>query len=543
MKIRAGICCKMVSSILSLLGFACLLYFIIKHSVESPKHQTVSVYFNTTAEIARTDDNYICATLDWWPSDKCDYGSCSWGRASLLNLDLNNTILSNAVKAFSPLKIRMGGTLQDKLIYQTNEQLPCNPFVKNSTQLLGFSQGCLPMARWDELNRFFKETGTVVTFGLNALTGRTINIDGSTAGAWDPSNAESLLRYTVSKGYDIYGWELGNELSGNGIGARVTAQQYAADVKTLQKLIEKVYVGSETKPLMLGPGGFFDATWFAEFIGKTTKSLQAITHHIYNLGAGDDNSLVDRILDPSLLNRKASVFSNLQQDIRNSGTSAVAWVGEAGGAFNSGRNHVTNAFAMSFWYLDQLGMAATYDTKTYCRQSLIGGNYGLLDTSSFLPNPDYYSALLWHRLMGKQVLSASVSGTSNLRAYTHCSKQSQGITLLLINLDAEVTFEVNISTETGSILADNRDPYPRKSKFEQMPIISQNSREEYHLTAPDRKLSSKKVLLNGKVLTVDSSGGIPLLKPAIVHLNDPLTVAPFSIAFIHIPSIDSYACK
>lgn len=52
-------------------------------------------------------------------------------------------------------------------------------------------------------------TRAVVTFGLNALAGRTINPDGSTAGAWDPSNAESLLRYTINKGYNIYGWELG----------------------------------------------------------------------------------------------------------------------------------------------------------------------------------------------------------------------------------------------------------------------------------------------------------------------------------------------
>ena len=41
-------------------------------------------------------------------------------------------------------------------------------------------------------------------------------------------------------------------------------------------------------------------------------------------------------------------------------------------------------------YLDQLGMASKYNTKVFCRQTLIGGNYGLLDTQTFLPNPDYY---------------------------------------------------------------------------------------------------------------------------------------------------------
>lgn len=43
-----------------------------------------------------------------------------------------------------------------------------------------------------------------------------------------------------------------------------------------------------------------------------------------------------------------------------------------------------------FRYLDQLGMASKYDTKVYCRQTLIGGNYGLLNTTTLIPNPDYY---------------------------------------------------------------------------------------------------------------------------------------------------------
>ena len=55
-----------------------------------------------------------------------------------------------------------------------------------------------------------------------------------------------------------------------------------------------------------------------------------------------------------------------------------------------------------FRYLDQLGMSAKYNTKTYCRQSFIGGNYDLLNTTTFQPNPDYYRfgilLLLWAAL-------------------------------------------------------------------------------------------------------------------------------------------------
>lgn len=50
-------------------------------------------------------------------------------------------------------------------------------------------------------------------FGLNALRGRTISSQGAAVGAWNSSNAESLIRYTVKKGYRIHGWELGKNLN------------------------------------------------------------------------------------------------------------------------------------------------------------------------------------------------------------------------------------------------------------------------------------------------------------------------------------------
>ena len=40
--------------------------------------------------VAATGEDCVCATLDWWPPDKCDYGTCAWGRAGLLNLVSDN---------------------------------------------------------------------------------------------------------------------------------------------------------------------------------------------------------------------------------------------------------------------------------------------------------------------------------------------------------------------------------------------------------------------------------------------------------------------
>ncbi|GLT77136.1 hypothetical protein SLA2020_487480 [Shorea laevis] len=518
---------------------------------ESRRVISGSVFVNGTSAIGTTDENFICATLDWWPPDKCDFGTCSWGKASLLNLDLENPILLNAVKAFSPLKIRLGGTLQDRVIYETKgDGKPCTSSVTDSSQLLGFSQGCLPMSRWDELNVFFRKAGALVVFGLNALNGRTVGPNGNAVGAWNSSNAESLLRYTVNNGFKIHGWELGNELCGsNSIGAFVAPDQYASDVETLHNLVQTIYKGFEVKPLVIAPGGFLDINWFTEFIKKAPNSLQAVTQHIYNLGGADNNNLTGEILDPNYLQGGSHSFSNLQQILKNSGSSAVAWVGEAGGAHSSGRNLVSNAFVDSFWYLDQLGMAASYDTKTYCRQTLIGGNYGLLNTATFVPNPDYYSALLWHRLMGSKVLFTNFTGTNNIRAYAHCSKQSKGITLLLINVDADTRVEVSVSTENPT--GNGTSSMKLQEKTERLSFgrmsrccksSSKDMREEYHLKAKDGDLQSQTVLLNDKVLTVSSSGEIPSMKPKQVSVSDPIRVDPFSIVFSHIPSLKLPAC-
>lgn len=505
-----------------------------------------TVFIDARNPIGQTDQDFICATLDWWPPEKCDYGTCAWDHASLLNLNLDNVIFLNAIKAFSPLKIRLGGTLQDKVIYQTKDsQQPCDSFVKSSSELFGFTQGCLPLARWDKLNEFFKKSGAEIIFGLNALNGRSFKPDGSAIGNWDFSNAESFIRYTVENGYIIHGWELGNELSGRGVGVRVASGQYAYDTSKLHDKVEEIYKGVGYKPSIIAPGGFFDATWFRDFISRANRSLDVATHHIYNLGPGVDEHLIEKILNPSYLDGEAATFNNLRSTLEGSGTSAKAWVGEAGGAYNSGRNGVTNAFVFSFWYLDQLGMASSYDTKTYCRQTLIGGNYGLLNTTTFVPNPDYYSALLFDRLMGRNVLLTNFTGTNKIRAYSHCAKQSEGITLLLINLDGNTTIQADVVYNGGLQSKHKRVLHNRRTELYQTPQGTKIglTREEYHLTAKDGDIHSQTMLLNGNALIVDAAGNIPPLEPVTVNSSELITIAPFSIVFVHIPYVILDACR
>ncbi|KAL2319978.1 hypothetical protein Fmac_028947 [Flemingia macrophylla] len=429
--------------------------------------EDVKLVVKGVTSIAITDNNFICATLDWWPANKCNYGDCPWGQTGILNLDLNNKILTNAIKAFNPLRIRLGGSVEDQIVYQFGKQKKCPHFKKKEGGLFGFSTTCLPKKRWDEVHDFFNKIGVKLIFGLNALTGKKNSMEDKLnwVGNWNPKNAISLMKYTISKGYKIDSYELGNELCA--LRDRSQSRQC--------------------------PGGFYGKEWFQSFLLNVAPGVvDGVTHHIYNLGAGVDKDLINKIQDPYYLSQVVETFKSVAQAVKEFTPWAAPWVGEAGGAYNSGSKDVSHTFVNGFWYLDQLGMTSTLNHKVYCRQTLAGGNYGLLNTTTFIPNPDYYVALLWHRLMGSKVLLVSHEGSPFLRAYAHCSKKGPGVTMLLINMSNSTTFNVS--------LVDDMNLYPilktRSGRGQK------TMREEYHLTPKDGNIQSDVVLLNGTPLQI-----------------------------------------
>lgn len=532
-----------------------LLLFLASFPVILAQEGTrATISIDGTVAVAVIDDNFICATLDWWPHDKCNYNQCPWGYSSVTNLDLSHPLLAKAIQAFRNLRIRIGGSLQDQVLYDAESlKAPCHPFRKMKGGLFGFSKGCLHMNRWDELNHLFSRSGAIVTFGLNALYGRHQIRKGVWGGAWDSSNAYDFMNYTVLKGYKIDSWEYGNELSGSGVSASVSAELYGKDLIKLKDVVNNLYKNSDLKPSLIAPGGFFDKQWYAKLLQVTGSGIvNFVTHHIYNLGAGMDPNLVNKILDPHYLSKVSETFSNLSQTIQQNGPWASAWVGESGGAYNSGGRHVSDTFVNSFWYLDQLGMASRYNTKVYCRQTLVGGHYGLLNTTTLVPNPDYYSALLWHRLMGKGVLAVGSNASPFLRSYAHCSKGRAGITLLLINLsnqtdfiisvqnsmDMRLTVEENTSGENSFVRGLKRSVSWVGSRASDEPMY----REEYHLTAKDGNLRSRTMVLNGIPLELTEDENIPNLEPVRLDVNSPLYINPLSISFIVFPNFDAPAC-
>ncbi|MCL7024804.1 hypothetical protein MKW94_022672 [Papaver nudicaule] len=517
-----------------LMGFRIVLFSLLVSLFSLVLADDIKVTVKGVTSIGTTDDNFVCATLDWWPEAKCNYGQCPWGKSGIMNLDLNNPILSNAIKAFKALRIRIGGSMQDQVLYKVGKSVKrykCNNFENSTTGLFGFTDGCLTMERWDQINALMGETSAIVTFGLNALYGRKkLTEDGLYGGHWDSRNAGDFIKYTISKRYKIDSWEFGNELCGRGVSARVNASQYAKDVIKFKKLLNKMYRNFTAPPKLLGPAGFYDDKWFSSFLQESGPNvMDVVTHHIYNLGAGVDPNLIHYIQDPLFLDKVAKTYKDLETTLQRFGPWASAWVGESGGAYNSGGKTVSHTFVNSFWYLDQLGMTSTFNHKVFCRQTLIGGNYGLLNATTMVPNPDYYSALLWHRLMGKSVLSTTHTGSPYLRAYTHCSKTKPGITILLINMSNSTAFNVTVENDLNLYTLAQPEG-----------VIQ---REEYHLTPKGGCLQSEVMLLNGWPLILTRTLDIPALRPIFVDGSLPIKVAPDSIVFATVRDFKAPACE
>ncbi|KAM5567340.1 heparanase-like protein 2 [Rosa sericea] len=521
------------------MGSIAIACFILLSLFSVALAEYVDVRVRGVVSIASTDDNFICATLDWWPTDKCDYNQCPWEKAGIFNLDLKNKTLINAVKAFNTIRIRIGGSLQDQIIYNFGYGVKdCNQIVKDGSGPFLFSGGCLQPKRWDEIHEFFNQTQAKLWFGLNALHGKKTDPKDKIVwvGDWDAKNARDLMEYTISKGYPVESYELGNELCGSGVGARIEAEQYAKDMKKLKQLVTELFPDGK-QPKVLGPGGFYEKKWFNDFLQATGPGvLDGVTHHTYDLGAGVDPTLITKVQDPFYLDHSSQTYNDVANSVKQFAPWTDPWVGEAGGAYNSGGKDVSHTFANGFWYLDQLGMTASYSHKVYCRQALIGGNYALLNTTSFIPNPDYYGALLWHRLMGNKVLSTVHYGSPFLRAYTHCSKKKPGVTLLLINMSNSTTFDVEVFPEF------NLHPWQRYEVQSDTKSAGAPMREEYHLTPEGGNIQSDVLLLNGTPLKLTESSDIPELQPKLVDPTSAVSVAPQSFVFVSIKDFHAPAC-
>lgn len=266
------------------------------------------------------------------------------------------------------------------------------------------------------------------------------------------SNIERLLRHTRRADLPVDTFELGNELGIahiEALGPRIAA--LVAELWPLGR--RRGAAAAHRRPLLAGPDDAGDGdnrsrTEFTKLVGEESY-LRAITFHAYPFhhGGGPTATLVQHMMNPKLLDQGvetyAQVIGAVRAGLRPGQRPPEVWMGEGNAAGHGGRLGVTNTFINSFWYLHAMGSAASMGIGRFNRQSLIGGGYELVNRSTFQPNPDFWAALLWRRLVGTAALSVEVSPQleSNLRAHAFCaataatasSSSSSSVVLVVLN--------------------------------------------------------------------------------------------------------------
>jgi len=208
-----------------------------------------------------------------------------------------------------------------------------------------------------------------------------------------------------------------------------------------------------------------------------------------------------------------STAAGILAAVAGSGFKGQLWVGESAFAWHSGRVGVTDTFLSSPWWMSALGQLSPTHSG-FCRQTLVGGNYELINKTTRAPNADYYVARLWKDAMGPAVYAAS-SNDTEVRVYAHCAPGG-GLTLAYINFSANTTAALHV-----------QGPPPGSPR----------------LLRALASVDNTTVLLNGRQLVyTPGSGALPDLQPAADAGAGPLLLPPHTLGFVTWPEASAFNC-
>jgi len=474
------------------------------HRPENLATENVAIVLQQDQPVAETDVRYLSFSVDisvlaggfWWEGALNIKRGLGTLRVTPLQLDLKK--LDRLVGLLAPAYLRIGGSEADKIHYFSAPEDEREPLV-------------LTQEQWDNLHAFIQRNQLKLMFTCKyGLFNRRHH------GRWRGDELSELLAYSRAQGYAIDVFELGNELNAywafHGLLSQPRAVNLARDYDRFSALIGEYFPEAR----ICGPGSAFwpklgeaipkISSITPKFLAAVKTRLDIIDWHYYPFQSERSPvrtraAQLHRLLDPRSFEDFKQFSGRLSRLRDRFHPTAEIWTGESGSAQCGGQPDLSDRWASSFWWADQLGSGARCGQKVMVRQSLIGGDYGLVDRLTLKPRPDYWLSWLWGQTMGQQVYAID-SQYSFIRCYLHSAKNTPGKTLLLINL-RDHSVELNVDSAL-------------KGKI----------RQGYEMTA--KKLISRRVRINGIKCRFNRGK---------VKLNDfpekPFTgqLAPYSISF------------
>ena len=428
--------------------------------------------------------------------------------------DLTHPRLRAMAKGLGPAYIRVSGSWANTTYFQDNDLPPL------TTPPKGF-QNILTRSQWAGVLDFAKAVDGALTLSFAASPGaRDAN------GVWSPEQARALLAFTRSRGGHIVAAELINEPNlgaVSGLPSGYDAALFARDSAAF-----RTFVSAEAPEMkIIGPGSTGE-TGVPLFSGKGISSEALLTteprarfdifsYHFYGgrsqrcaKMAPTSGTSIEAALGEEWLGRTDTALA-FYKDLRDRhAPDAPIWLNETAQA-SCGGDRWASAFADSFRYLDQMGRLAKQGVSAVFHNTLAASDYGLIDEATLTPRPNYWSALLWRRLMGPGVLDTGTA-TPGLHLYAHCLRDTPGgVALLAMALDRNAPATLTLK-QPGQL---------------------------YRLTADT--LDSETVKLNGRALSMVGDS-LPELQAQTVAAGA-ITLPPASISFIALPKAGHKACR
>jgi len=340
--------------------------------------------------------------------------------------------------------------------------------------------------------------------------------------------ASQWVSYTQSIGGHIAAAEFMNEPNIAAIGGApkgYDAAAYARDIKAFRAFAKTALPDL----IFLGPGAAGEGTLMtpssigtissADLLTAAGPAFDAVSYHSYGavssrckiFGASATTSAQAALSDEWLARsgRIEEFYAGIRDRFE---PGKPLWNTETAQAACGG-DRWASTFLDTFRYVNQLGLLAKRGVQVNMHNTLAASDYGLLDEKTYAPRPDYWAALLWHKLMGPVVLDVAAPGASGLHIYAHCLRSSPGgASLLVINASRD---------ETVSL---------------QIPSASQR----YTLSAHD--LEATTLQLNGVELQLAEGDKLPGFDGEPTKPGQ-LTFSPATLTFLSIPKAHNTNCK
>jgi len=479
--------------------------------------------------IATVDERFLSFAVDtaqvvggeFWAPHGSEHGVLK--THAVAAYDFSRPALRRMASALAPAYLRIGGTDADRTVYRVDGD-------DRASVSEGGARWVLTRQRWDQVGEFARDTDLKIMFTLNA--GPSARAED---GAWNPDNARSLIAYTRARGYPVDVWELGNEINAFPLthGRWLSGAQYAGDVRRARALLDEIHdpgrlagVGSAYWPALGEGRGVLDDT-----LRAAGGALDIVTWHYYPQQS-HRCPLATRRAAPALTpapERLGDVdrwARRVEAAAHEHAPHAAVWLGETASAQCGGEAGVSDSFADTLWWLDELGRMARRGQPVVVRQTLSGSDYGLIDDRTLQPNPSYWASWIWRNMMGTRVLDVAVEPAAPaVRAYAHCLRApagaaGDGVALLLLNIHPSEATTVRLRDAALGAPAINV------------------------LQLQADALDSRTVRLDGAPLATGADGSLPAfatLAGAARH-DRSLTLPPMSATFVAIAGAPA-ACR